>query len=525
MWLISLRPKQERRLPMIKLSRQISLGIMVMAIPLFMLSLGILYMQSHYLIHEEVKKNTQSTLNVSLQRVYNYINTIETSPDSLAASSFRQMAKLLGEVEQPYSNTYYILLDGDGRYLIHPDSTRLFAKTIFTDADLGDNRDMIMLGYEMITGKQGTIHINNKKKEYHVSYCPVKGTDWSLALICPVRDAMQSFYRLTYIVIALFIIGLLVILILCHHVMKQIVSPINRLIGTTQKIVDGQYDRTIPISPYKGVFAQLQNSFAKMQQSLNERMNHLRKEADELKRNNEEISRAKQEVEDTINKKNTFIVYLTQQMRMPLNVISGFADVLAKKGVDESISHQEELDNIATMMKNNVISMSRMELMMLDASETDASGLLLFTRFHEVSCNKIAREVINHVQRHYPYVNIQFETELQDTFHILTNRLFLLCVLIEPLYNAINYSDGKHISLRVSQTDTTVIFMIQDTGPGLPPDLPEMIYEPYTLPEDMPKGVGLGLPLARRHAKHLGGKLTIDPDYHDGCRIVIEMPK
>jgi len=41
----------------------------------------------------------------------------------------------------------------------------------------------------------------------------------------------------------------------------------------------------------------------------------------------------------------------------------------------------------------------------------------------------------------------------------------------------------------------------------------------------MPEGVGLGLPLARRHAKHLGGKLTIDPDYHDGCRIVIEMPK
>ena len=198
---------------------------------------------------------------------------------------------------------------------------------------------------------------------------------------------------------------------------------------------------------------------------------------------------------------------------------------MAEKGVVESISQQEELDNIATMMKNNVISMSRMELMMLDASETDASGLLLFTRFHEVSCNKIAREVIDHVQRHYPHTNIQFETELQDTFHILTNRLFLLCVLIEPLYNAVNYSDGKHISLRVSQTDTTVVFTIQDTGPGLPADLPDMVYEPYTLPEDMPEGVGLGLPLARRHAKHLGGKLTIDPDYHDGCRIVIEMPK
>ena len=321
------------------------------------------------------------------------------------------------------------------------------------------------------------------------------------------------------------LIGLLAILIICNHAMKQIVRPINRLINTTQNIVDGQYDETIPITPRKGVVAQLQNSFAKMQQSLNERMSHLRQEADELKQNNEEISRAKQEAENTINKKNKFIVRMTQQMRMPLNVISGFADVLAEKGVVESISQQKELDNIATMMKNNVISMNRMELMMLDASETDASGLLLFTRFHEVSCNKIAREVIYHVQRHYPHTNIQFETELQDTIDILTYRVFLLCVLIEPLFNAVNYSDGKHISLRVSQTDTTVVFTIQDTGPGLPADLPDMVYEPYTLPEDMPEGVGLGLPLARRHAKHLGGKLTIDPDYHDGCRIVIEMPK
>ena len=51
---------------MIKLSRKISWGIMVMAIPLFMLALGILYMQSHHLIHEEVRKNTQSMLNAQL---------------------------------------------------------------------------------------------------------------------------------------------------------------------------------------------------------------------------------------------------------------------------------------------------------------------------------------------------------------------------------------------------------------------------------------------------------------------------
>jgi signal transduction histidine kinase len=97
--------------------------------------------------------------------------------------------------------------------------------------------------------------------------------------------------------------------------------------------------------------------------------------------------------------------------------------------------------------------------------------------------------------------------------------------LIEPLYNAVQYSDGKHITLRVSQTATTVNFTIQDTGPGLPSEMPEALFKPFREIDNLQIGVGIGLPLARRHAIGLGGSLTIDTDYHEGCRIVIEMPR
>jgi signal transduction histidine kinase len=36
--------------------------------------------------------------------------------------------------------------------------------------------------------------------------------------------------------------------------------------------------------------------------------------------------------------------------------------------------------------------------------------------------------------------------------------------------------------------------------------------------------LGLGLPLAKRHACNLGGDLTLDADYHDGCRFILELP-
>ena len=629
-----------------RLSRQLRLGIMLLAVPIFILSLGVLFVQSRYLIHQEVSESSYSMLNTTLHRVRTYMGTIETAansniwmleedfcPDTLksvsnrivrlnppvssssvfvvpdiseeyghnyslysvdlddtvatycetdydyfdkpfyirplitgeacwidpyqdnadwgvdynkataiycqpikqedgrivgvltADLSFSRMAKMINEVEQPYPQSYFILLGGDGRYLIHPDTTRLFRKTIFTDADPGKDKDLITLGHEMTTGKQGTMHIHLDGQLYHVSYVSVPGTDWSLALVCPDSSAMKSYYGLGYVIIALLVIGLLLILFLCNRVVKQTISPISKLTGITQKIADGKYEEPIPVSTRKDVFGQLQNSFAKMQQSLNEHMGSLQQQADEIRQHNEELQHTKQQAEDTVRRKNQFIRHVTQQMRMPLNVITGFADVLGESGTDKSTINKEELDSITDMLKNNVINMNRMVLMLFDASETDAKGKLLCTRTDELSCNKISKEVVDHIVRLFPGTNIQFETELRDSIQILTNRIFLLCVLIEPLYNAVHYSDGKHIIMHVSQTATTVKFTIQDTGPGMPPEMPEQVFKPFQEIDNLLIGVGIGLPLARRHAIGLGGSLTIDTDYHEGCRIVIEMPK
>jgi len=43
--------------------------------------------------------------------------------------------------------------------------------------------------------------------------------------------------------------------------------------------------------------------------------------------------------------------------------------------------------------------------------------------------------------------------------------------------------------------------------------------------DDLSEGLGLGLPLSKRHAMSLGGDLVYDKDYRDGCRFIVEMPK
>ncbi len=446
--------------------------------------------------------------------------------------SFSQLAKTITSTEHPYADTYFMLLGGDGRYLIHPDTTCLFRKTIFTDADPHKDADRIALGHQMIDKQQGTMHFHLNGERYHVCYQPVPGTNWSLAMVCPDGEILQGYHRLAYVITFLIFIGLLIMIWLCHHVVRKTIHPINKLLSITRQISNGNYDAVIPVSDQNDDISKLQNSFAAMQQSLYERMGSISKTAAEIRKQNERRAHEMQLAEESVKKKTLFIQNLSHQIRTPLNIILGFANVLQERIAQRDAattvhdSHEkEELSDITNMMKHNAIHLKRMILMLFDSSSSTGAESLMGNRKDEVSCNEVARECINYTYDHFPGLNIQFTSDLSDAVQILTNHLYLMRSVRELLYNAAKYSDGKHISLHVSETETSVCFTVQDKGPGLPDNSEELIYEPFLKVDDLSEGLGLGLSLTKRHALSLGGDLIHDLTYTDGCRITLEMPK
>jgi signal transduction histidine kinase len=166
-----------------------------------------------------------------------------------------------------------------------------------------------------------------------------------------------------------------------------------------------------------------------------------------------------------------------------------------------------------------------MVMMLFDRSEYGITKDLISNKNEVVSCNEVAREGIEHSNGHFPELPIEFMTEVTDDFCIHTNRLYLMRSIREILYNSAKYSDGNHISLRVTLTASTVCFIFEDTGPGIDKAYHKMIYEPFTKINDLSEGLGLGLPLSKRHISNLGGELTLDETYTEGCRFIIELPR
>jgi signal transduction histidine kinase len=499
---------------------------------------------THCTISTQPDKRTKSVFDtgkacwIDSAGIASYCRPLRTDVGHLAGVvtvdlSFSHLVEAINSVELPYSHAYFVMVSGDGRYLIHPDTTRVFKKTLFEDHDPNRSPDMIALGYEMTAGKQGTMHVNVDGKECHVSYAPVEGTNWSLAMVGLEDEVLASYQHLVYIIIALILIGLVLGFWFCNRAVKRIISPIHRLLGMTEKITNGHYDEVMPLSDREDEIGLLQNSFAAMQQSLNSQMGSIHDATDALRQRNEDRVQDMETTKVNIQKKISFIKSVLHQIRTPLSIITGFANMLrdsiaAQRAGDETKAISADyLNEICVSMKHNAIHLKRMVLMLFDSAETETSSSqgLLYNRSDEMSCNELGRKCVEYTKSHYPDQQITFETELPDTTYILTNHFFLLRTIRELLANAVKYSDGQHIRLYVTETETTVRFIVEDEGPGLSEDLLDLTLKPLVEMDNQLERSGLGLPMAYRHANGLGGSLIHDTSYPDGCRYILEIPK
>lgn len=624
------------------LALKLSLGILVMAMPIFLLSLGILFLQSkNYLKHESMK-HANSVLNITMQRISRYMNIVETAtnvnewtfmdnlqPDSLLACSryivmlntnidgcsistepnvfpkygryfsaytvrerdtvttvveeeyeyfekiwyktprqiekpcwvvyydesdslaltldgmiasyskplYNADEKFVGVIstdlslirlskiitaEPPYKDSYFMMTGEEGRYFLHPDSAQLFTHTIFSDADPRQNADIIALGHEMTTGKQGNMEVMLNGEPCLVCYRPVPGTTWSLALVCPERSILRGYNLLNILIAPLIIIGLILILVFSSITVAHAIRPLNKLTRKLQLISDGHYDERINRSRFRDVVGRLQNSFASMQESLSYHVSEIQHMNSEASRRNEELARTSELAKEADRQKSLFIQNVSHQIRTPLNIIMGFAQVI---GQSKGQLPEEEAKSILDMMRHNSMLLDRMVLMLFDSSARGITEETYANKNEDVACNELARECINRTQDLFPGLTIKFSTSIPDTFCINTSRLYLVRSVRELLFNAAKYSDGQNVSLSIADTESAIWFIFEDTGPGINTEDSNRLFEMFTKVNDLSEGLGLGLALAKRHITNLGGELILDNSYTDGCRFIIEMPK
>ena len=217
-------------------------------------------------------------------------------------------------------------------------------------------------------------------------------------------------------------------------------------------------------------------------------------------------------------RKTAFIQNIFHQIRTPLNIISGFTQVLSASIQELS---EEEIADITFRMMSSAKTINRISRML-----TTSVGLRRqigdMTTF---SCNALCREVLSLVQLNVPdAVEKKFVSEVPDAFTIHTDREALRSILDELLDNANKFTCEGTVAVNCHQENDNIIFSVSNTGTSIPADARDRIFIPFTKLSAFTEGIGLGLSLSRHTARQLGGDITYDGTYEEGTRFIVKIP-
>ena len=422
--------------------------------------------------------------------------------------------------EHPYENSYFMMLGADGHYFVHPDTTKLLKQTIFTGTDPREHTDVVALGYEMTNGRTGHMNVNLDGRNLIVLYRPLEGTQWSVALVCPSSEMLRGYNSLNYILLPLLVIGLLLLVMGCRRIVHHFIQPLGILAAELRQIGDGDYEQPLPQSLRTDLIGQLQNSFCQMRRSISQHIRDAEQTKQETEQRTKELEQATLLARQASEQKTQFMQDMSHQIRTPLNIVHGFSQILR----DDSMAiPDDEKQQIVETMYVQTNALDYMVSKLLTASLIESHQTISTDDI--VNCNELALEAIDNADSLVNNtVELHLDSHVDDTQTVKTNRHHLLIVLTELLFNGLHFTKEGCVTMRIDATDDAILFAIEDTGPGIPADKADFIFEKFTKIDMFTEGLGLGLFLCQRVVQLMGGTLTLDTKHTTGSRFILELP-
>ena len=390
---------------------------------------------------------------------------------------------------------------------------RLFPESYFI---LSDSRDKIIASTNGDITQEASIDYDHNL----VIANQIPHTDWKLTIVCPKNDIFKGYYQLIYIVITIVIFGLLLLWVFCYFVVRSNVARLQMLATTTQDMAKGRFDTPIPQTRRKDDIGQLQNSFSAMQASLADYVANLERMKAESKQRNQELMEAKGLAEASDKRKSAFIQDMSHQIRTPLNIINGFAQILRES--HREMDEEERMMMSRDMLHNGYIISTIIDNWSMTSALDKVSEI---PREDMVTANMLCHEAVGNVLFKYrDDVMLNVETVERD-IRLTTDKKTVLKILSELLHNADKFTEKGNITIGCQQLNSRFMaFYVTDTGCGISSDNQQRVFEPFVKIDEFSEGLGLGLPLCRRLATLLKGEIVLDTSYNAGTRFLLKLP-
>jgi len=338
------------------------------------------------------------------------------------------------------------------------------------------------------------------------------------------------------------LMSLLAALVVSAIFRKSVAQPIVGLAEAAKEVtlheryslrvppVKGHGEVSFLIDSFNQMMAQIEKGKVSLQQAHDElelrvieRTAELVAAKKEVEAYSESVLRAKEDIERASRFKDQFLSTMSHELRTPLNAVLGFSELLADVRYGPLTERQTRYVNHIHTSGQHLL---RLINDILDLSKIEAGRLQL--SIENVPVDLSVGEVCESLQ---PLADKNAHQLIQDVLPGLMVRADgtrFKQMLMNLLGNAIKFTPkGGKIELVARQLGDMVRIEVRDSGPGIPTEERERIFEAFHRMRQTDKafeGTGLGLAITRRLVELHGGMLDVESEPGAGSCFYFTLP-
>jgi C4-dicarboxylate-specific signal transduction histidine kinase len=319
----------------------------------------------------------------------------------------------------------------------------------------------------------------------------------------------------------LFYVGItgLAVLVLTYFALTHlIVRPLDRLTAISEQLGSRSLMVRAPVAGAAEV-ARLASAFNHMAEQLRGERQALEQRLAELERKTVELRATQQQLVhgEKLASVGRLAAGVAHEIGNPLAAILGLVELLREGGLDPAQGGeflrriQAETERISGIIRD-----------LLDFSRRDGEGDLAG---ESSELQLVIADAVNLVRPQKESRDVKIDVALSaDVGLVVGPQAKLTQVVLNLLLNALDALAGKgSVRIDARRDGDAVVLTVHDDGPGIPAEILDRLFEPFTTTKPPGKGTGLGLAVSHALVEGMGGTITAENPPDGGASFEVRL--